>query len=101
MKRIVCSLVCLLVVSSALAPASVSARPLYLTVFTELYLSRGPQVKVGCAVCHPAKSKAHRNRYGRVLEEALRDKNVKDRERVREAMRSIEHLFPGLPKSSD
>ncbi len=70
-------------------------------VFKELYLARTPRVKATCAICHPARSKEHRNRYGQALEEALGEKNVKDHERIREAMKSIEHLFPGLPRSGD
>lgn len=101
MKRIICSLVCLLAISSVFAPASVNARPLYLSVFKELYFSRGPQVKVGCAACHPNKSKANKNRYGKALAAALGEKNVKDRKRIRQAMKSIEHQFPRLPKSGD
>jgi hypothetical protein len=99
MKRIVLTSVCLLTLASTLGPPTAEARPGYMKAFKELYLVRTPRVKAACAICHPSKSKDHRNRYGRALEEALGGKNVKDRERVREAMKSIEHLFPGLPKS--
>jgi len=101
MKRIIYSLVCLLFLSSTLAPAPATARPLYLSVFKQMYFSRLPQAKVACAACHPSKSKRQRNHYGRILEEALGQKKVKDREHIRQAMKSIEHLFPKLPKSSD
>lgn len=99
MKRVALTLICLLVLSSTLGPPTAEARPLYFKVFKELYLARFPRVNASCAICHPAISKKHRNRYGRVLEEALGEKNVKDRERIREVMKSIEHQFPGLPKS--
>jgi len=99
MKRIVLTSVCLLAIASTLGPSPAEARPGYMKVFKELYLVRFPRMKATCAICHPSKSKERRNRYGRALEEALGEKNVKDRERVREAMKSIEHLFPGLPKS--
>jgi len=101
MKRVVSSLVVLLVLSSLVPPRNAEARPMYLAVFRELYLSRLSPVKINCALCHPGRSKRDMNRYGKALEEALGEKNVKDRERVRQAMKSIEHLFPGLPKSDD
>ena len=100
MKRIVLTVTCLLVVASVLTPSPAEARPLYMRVFKEMYLSRFPRVKATCAICHPSKSKRHLNRYGKAFEEALGDKNVKDEERVRETMKSIEYLFPGLPKSA-
>ena len=91
-----------LVVWSLLFPAStVIATPMYLTVFRELYLSRLPHVKVHCGVCHPTRSKRDLNRYGKALAEELGECNVKDRERVRQAMKAIEPMFPGLPPSGD
>jgi len=99
MKRIAMTSVCLLALASILNPLPAEARPGYMKVFKELYLVRFPRVKATCAICHPARSKEQRNRYGKALEEALGEKNVKDRERVRKVMKSIEHLFPGLPKS--
>jgi len=98
MKRITASLVCLLVLSTLFSSSAVNARPIYKSVFTELYSPGLPRVKMTCAVCHPGKQKRELTRYGKALAEALGRKNVKDRERIRRAMKAIEHRFPGLPK---
>jgi hypothetical protein len=102
MKRVAVSLVCLLVLSTVFPPESVNATPLYKKVFDELYRSRFPGPKTTCAVCHTSKSKQHLNRYGTALAEELGEKGVTDRERIRQAMKAIEHrFFPGLPESGD
>ena len=101
MKRVIVSLVCLLVLSTMFPPERVNATPLYKKVFDEMYVPRN-SVKTTCAVCHPKKSKRYLNRYGTALNEELGGKRVTDRERIRQAMKAIEHRFvPGLPKSGD
>jgi hypothetical protein len=100
MKRVIVSLVCLLVLSTMFPPERVNATPLYKKVFDEMYVPRN-SVKTTCAVCHPSRSKKKLNRYGTALNEEHGGKRVTDRERIRRAMKSIEHLFPRLPPSGD
>lgn len=101
MKRVTVSLVCLLVLSTMFPPESAKAVPLYKKVFDEMYNPRH-EVKTTCSVCHPSKSKRFLNRYGTALAEELGEKRVTDRERIRRAMKAIEHrFFPSLPKSGD
>ena len=98
MKRVIVSLVCLLVLSAMFPPGTANALPFYKKVFDSLYTPRVPQLKTSCAVCHPSKSKRELNRYGRALDEELQGKDRRDPLVVADAMRAIEHLFPGLPK---
>ncbi len=82
------------------APEPVTARPLYKTVFEDLYRKRLPEkTKVTCSICHPVKSKKKKSKYGKELEKELGEKNVKDRERIREALKNIEDKLP-IPRSS-
>ena len=97
MKRVTVSLVCLLVLSTMFPPERVNATPLYKKVFDENYRPRSGK-KTTCAVCHPKKSKRYRNRYGTALAEELGGKRVTDRERIRQAMKAIEHLLPTITK---
>lgn len=102
MKRATISLVCLLVLSTVLPPESVKATPLYKKVFDELYRPRLPGPEMTCAVCHTSKSKQRLNRYGTALAKELGEEGVTDHERVRQAMKVIEHrFFPGLSEIGD
>lgn len=101
MKRVIVSLVCVLILSAMFPPDSVNARPLYKKVFDSLYVPRVPRLKTSCAVCHPSKSKLRLSRYGQALDEELDGKDRRDPVVVAEAMRAIEHLFPGLPKGGN
>jgi hypothetical protein len=77
------------------APEAARARPLYKSVWEEMYHERLPdRAKVSCGLCHPTNSKAKKNEYGKALEEELGERNVKDRERIREALKSVEDLLP-------
>ena len=96
MSRRICVFVAVISLS-LLAPASdsVSARPLYKSVWDEMYRERLPdRTKATCSICHPAKSKEDKNEYGKALAKELGGKNVKDRERIREALKKIEVLMP-------
>ena len=76
-------------------PDSASARPLYKKVWNEMYRKRLPErVKVGCSLCHPSKSKKERSGYAKAFENELGDRNVRDRERIREALKKVEDLMP-------
>lgn len=77
------------------APEPVTARPRYKNVFEELYRKRLPEkTKITCSICHPEKSKKKKSNYGKALEKELGEKNVKDRERIREALKKIEDKLP-------
>ena len=86
---------------------SLQARPQYRTAYRQVYPedSRGGSLK--CALCHLPKDDdgsppdpKRRTSYGRKLEEALGDKNVKDMERLREVLREI-GPFPGKDDDDD
>jgi hypothetical protein len=86
---------------------SLEARPQYRTAYRQVYPedSRGGTLK--CALCHLPKDEdgsrpdlKRRTSYGRQLEEALGEKNVKDRDRIREALREI-GPFPGKDDDDD
>jgi len=100
MKRVTVSLVCLLVLSAMFPPDTAKALPFYKNVFDEMYRPR-TGFKTSCAVCHPRKSKRELNRYGTALAEELGETGVNDRERVRRALKAIEHLLPRSPKRGD
>ncbi|MBI1312372.1 hypothetical protein GC176_13865 [bacterium] len=96
MSRIMTIIAVLIVVQCVSPrPQVVEARPLYKSVWEEMYRERLPdRTKVSCSLCHPENSKGKKNKYGRALEKELGEKNVKDRDRVRKALKKIEDLFP-------
>jgi hypothetical protein len=59
----------------------------------------GTKVKLRCGFCHPAKSLEKKNRCGRALEKEPGERNVDDRELIREALKKIQHLLPFLSKA--
>jgi hypothetical protein len=76
------------------APEAARARPLYKSVWEEMYHERLPdRTKVSCGLCHPTNSKAKKNEYGKALEKELGERNVRDRERIRDALEKIEDLL--------
>jgi hypothetical protein len=83
-----------------LPPDTANALPFYKKVFDEMYRPR-TGFKTSCAVCHPRKSKRILNEYGTALAEELGETGVNDRERVRRALKAIEHLLPRSPKRGD
>jgi hypothetical protein len=98
----------LVAVSAAIgATDSLQARPQYRTAYRQVYPedSRGGILK--CALCHLPKDEdgsrvdpKRRTSYGRKLEEALGEKNVKDMDRIREVLREI-GPFPGEDDDED
>ncbi len=69
------------------------ARPLYKKMFQEKY----PEVvkaqengRISCTVCHSKKRKKKRNIYGRALEKLLGAKNVKDKQKILQALTKAE-----------
>lgn len=67
------------------------ARPPYMAVFRQEYREYG---KISCAFCHPATDKRSHTEYSAALKEALGERNVKDRELIRQAMSEIEDKLP-------
>ena len=98
----------LVAVSAAIGVTdSLEARPQYRAAYRQEYPkdSRGGILK--CALCHLPKDDdgsrpdpKRRTSYGRQLEEALGEKNVKDKDRIREVLREI-GPFPGKDDDDD
>jgi|GEM_PF-3066790 len=65
------------------------ARPHYRTMIEKVY-PRTFKQKVDCNLCHRGSDKTSRNHYSAALEKALGERNVKDEERIMEAIRAIE-----------
>lgn len=63
---------------------TVEARPQYLKEFKEKYSNEIK--KANCTVCHPGKDKKERNSYGKALTDSLGTKNVKDKDKIVEAL---------------
>ena len=86
---------------------SLQARPQYRTAYRQVYPDDSQGGTLKCALCHLPKDDdgsrldlKRRTSYGRKLEEALGEKNVKDRDRIREALREI-GPFPGKDDDDD
>lgn len=87
----------LFVAASVLVPPRASeARPQYLKVFKKVYPDACGAEKVKCSLCHPAKTKKERNEYGTKLEKELGETNVKDEDKIEEALKKI-----GEPEDGD
>lgn len=71
----------------AVAPRS-EARPLYKKAFDTVYADIAKQ-KTTCAICHHGDSKKNLNHYGQALAEELGEKNVKDMDKILEAIKAI------------
>jgi len=76
------------------AGGNATARPKYATTATKLYpdlaKKHGTNGKLGCAVCHPVKSKKKRNNYGVALSKQLTKKNESDLDKIKEALTKTE-----------
>lgn len=67
---------------------SVEARPLYKKVYEELFQEELRHINVDCNRCHTSvKETTSLNAYGRKLDDELGGRNVKDRERVQDALK--------------
>ena len=78
---------------------SAHARPLYMRGFAEEYpkietLTRAAK----CQVCHCTEQKRAINEYGQALAKALKEKNVKDKKKMEEAIVKIESEKSKVPK---
>jgi hypothetical protein len=78
------------VVASATREAQ--ARPAYNTEFGKTYPKLEEKAKtVKCGVCHVGtEDKKTRNDYGKALDKALGTKNVKEADKIKEALKKIE-----------
>lgn len=64
------------------------ARKEYKEGFEKAYPALAAQIKeANCNVCHVGKSKKDRNDYGKAVGEALGEKNVKDGDKIAEALK--------------
>ena len=71
------------------ASQQADARPAYLKKFIETYPDVKEAAELKCGTCH-GKDKKKRNNYGMALGKALDAKDVKDVEKIGEAMKKIE-----------
>ena len=73
---------------------SAFARPKYAavmsTTYPDLAKKHGKDEKLGCAVCHPDKSKKIRNNYGASLGKAIGKANESDEAKIKAALEKIE-----------
>lgn len=101
MKR-VCTLLAMFAVAALVcvsAPKQADARPQYLKSFTEKYESVAAKAgELKCGVCHGdgGKNKKVVSDYGKALGKALGAKNVKEPEKIAEALDKA-----GMEKASD
>ncbi|MBI1344660.1 hypothetical protein GC163_00075 [bacterium] len=79
-----------LILASSMRTAE--ARPDYLNkAFIPMYeTTKAEAEKVKCGVCHYGTDKKNRNDYGKAMGEALGGKNIKDVEKLKEALTKIE-----------
>jgi hypothetical protein len=99
MKKVVLAMAAAMVAVSVLAGVSLesaSARPQYKMEFDKKYMADGSAMnkalsgKSNCNVCHVGKDRKKRNDYGAALGKALGEKNVKDKEKIEEALGKVE-----------
>lgn len=72
-----------------LMQSEAEARPVYKSVWEEVYSAFAKSNKVDCSVCHPGKEKSSLNAYGRALEKELGEKNCRDRDKIAAAIKAI------------
>ena len=97
---LLCVVGCLLLGELGL-PDRLEARPQYRTGYRKVYPDDPSYLELNCRLCHAAKeadpripdTKA-RNPYGRKFERALDGKNVKDMDRIRQALLEV-GPYPG------
>lgn len=73
-------------------PTPVQARPKYLITFAKTYPPLLDQAKkVKCMICHTdKKDKTKHNNYGDALKEVIGEKDVKDTEKIKQALEKTE-----------
>ena len=83
------TLIAVAMVALAVTSKPAEARPGYKKAFEKTY----PKVKADCNICHDKAKpmdKKLRNDYGKALDEALGEENVKDAKKVQKALKEVE-----------
>ena len=86
-----------LVVLGFAFPGAAKGRTQYYNEFAEMYADRKAAFEaMKCGVCHGEKgaNKKTRTEYGEAVDKALGGKNVKDKERIRKALKEAESKLP-------
>ena len=66
-----------------------AARPLYKKVFDSEYKTVLTTNKTTCTVCHSSDDKRKLNHYGKAIAEELGEKNVREFDKIVEALRAV------------
>ena len=99
MKKVVLAVVAAMVAVSVLgglSTDSASARPPYKMEFDKKYMADGSEInkalsgKSNCNICHVGKDRKNRNEYGAAIGKALGEKNVKDNQKIVDALGKAE-----------
>lgn len=97
MRRIALGILAALFVSMWVG-GRVEARQNYASEFSKMYKASHPKlVEKKCAVCHgddPKAGKKHRNDYGKAFEKALGGTNVKEAQKIKDALKAAEKELP-------
>ena len=78
-------------------PGAAKGRMQYYAEFAEMYADKKAMFEaMKCGVCHGEKgaNKTKRTEYGEAVGKALGGKNVKDKERIRKALKEAESKLP-------
>ena len=78
-----------LVVANAVLASNAHARPDYNKEFWAAYPSLKEHAETKCGACHGSDKKV-RNDYGKAFGTALGEKNIKDAEKIKEALKKTE-----------
>jgi hypothetical protein len=74
-----------------MGPQDAQARPDYLKGFNAEYPALKDQAEsTKCGICHFGEKKSNRNDYGKAMGEALGEKNSKDAEKIKAALKKAE-----------
>ena len=66
------------------------ARPDYCKTFLGTYADNKAAAEAKCGICHPVMDKKERNAYAMAVGKALGAKNVKDADKIKEALKKAE-----------
>jgi hypothetical protein len=74
-------------------PGAANGRPQYATEMMQMYADKKAAITpMKCSICHGEKgaNKKKLNEYGTAVDKALGEKNVKDKEKIRKALKEAE-----------
>ncbi|MFM7846545.1 MAG: hypothetical protein ACKOBW_14265 [Planctomycetota bacterium] len=80
----------LLATGALLAPGEAWARPQYSKNFIAHYTEVKAAAEAKCGICHPGMDKKEKNNYGMAFGKGLSEKNLKDDEKIKEALKKAE-----------